>query len=123
MFAFCAGMLEAMGVLGLVGLLDITGYLLKEGSNVQLSRTLFRVWLASRYAKLASRYGWLAWRINLSSSLPEGCHKSGAWNHWKLQRGEQVTQLITCAQYLCLSRAFHWPFLAPILSRLLWIGA
>ena len=53
-------MLDAIGVLGLVGLLDITGYLLKEGSNVELSRSLFRVWLASRYAKLAKRYVWLA---------------------------------------------------------------
>ena len=35
MVAFCAGILDAMGVLGLVGLLDITGYLLKEGSNVE----------------------------------------------------------------------------------------
>ena len=30
MVAFCAGMLDAIGVLGLVGLLDIKGYLLKE---------------------------------------------------------------------------------------------
>lgn len=36
MVAFFAGMLDAIGVLGLVGLLDITGYLLKEGSNVRL---------------------------------------------------------------------------------------
>ena len=37
MVAFCAGMLDAIGVLGLVGLLDIGGHLLKEGSNVELS--------------------------------------------------------------------------------------
>ena len=34
MVAFCAGMLDAIGVLGLVGLLDITGYLLKEGPMI-----------------------------------------------------------------------------------------
>ena len=57
MVAFCAGMLDAIGVLGLVGLLDIGKYLLKEGSNVELSSAVFRGWLASRYAKLDSRYG------------------------------------------------------------------
>ena len=65
MVAFCAGMLDAMGVLGLMGLLDIAGYLLKEGSNVGLSLALFCVWLASRHAKLVSRYGWLASRVSL----------------------------------------------------------
>ena len=31
MVAFCAGMLDAIGLLGLAGLFDISGYLLSEG--------------------------------------------------------------------------------------------
>lgn len=34
MVAFCAGMLDAMGVLGVVGLLDTVGFLLNEGPTI-----------------------------------------------------------------------------------------
>ena len=57
-------MLEAMGVLGLVGLLDIWGYLLKEGSNVELTHALFSAYLASRYANLVTRYVWQVSRVS-----------------------------------------------------------
>ena len=106
-------MLDAMGVLGLVGLLDIGGYLLKEGSNVELSRTLFRVWLASRYVKLASRYVWLAWRINPALQNFAGRRKSGAQALLKRRQGVQATALPTAGQPLCLRPILH-PFQAPI---------
>ena len=113
MVAFCAGMLDAMGVLGLVGLLDIGGYLLKEGSNVELSRTLFRVWLASRYAKLASRYLWLAWRINPALQNFAGRRKSGAQALLKRRQGEAVVAPPAYGQYLFVGLSSLRPFSAP----------
>ena len=113
MVAFCAGMLDAMGVLGLVGLLDIGGYLLKEGSNVELSRTLFRVWLASRYDKLASRYVWLAWCINPALQNFAARRKSGVQVLLKRQQGVQATALPTVGRHLCL-RPISPPFQVPI---------
>jgi hypothetical protein len=64
MLALTAGVLDAIGVFRGVILGDTVGNSLKEALNIRPSRPLFRVWLASRYAKQASRYVWLASRIN-----------------------------------------------------------
>jgi hypothetical protein len=40
MIAFDAGMLDAIGVLGAVGLRDISGYLLSEGSTINFALSL-----------------------------------------------------------------------------------
>jgi len=113
MVAFCAGKLDAIGVLGLVGLFDIGGYLLKEGSNVELSSSLFCVWLASRYAKLAKRYVWLAWRINLVLQKCAGRRKSGVQALLKRRQGAQATVLLAAGQHLCL-HLISLLFQAPI---------
>ena len=86
MVAFCAGMLDAIGVLGLVGLLDIAGYLLKEGSNVELSAYAVNpvYWLAVRCAGWV--YGVLADR-NFFHSLNQ-------------------LRAVTCVMGCCLAMAF-----------------
>ena len=104
-----------MGVLGLVGLLDIGKYLLKEGSNVELLSAFFRGWLATRYAKLASRYGWLASRINSALLACATRRKSGAQGFLMRLLNAQVIVLITCGQHLCEVRAFQQPFQEPTL--------